>query len=237
MGCDAVQLPARPPHEGFNPRTRVGCDLFSRGGWGNLNGAFQSTHPRGVRQSRILVSMGTFFVSIHAPAWGATPRLAATCMAGEVFQSTHPRGVRPGRVLQRWRGFPSFNPRTRVGCDAIMLSRPAGPLRFQSTHPRGVRPNQNGRRILYLTFQSTHPRGVRPPVPPGIPPVPGFNPRTRVGCDQLWCRRYNDEDVVSIHAPAWGATRRRSRSERSCWVSIHAPAWGARPCRCGFARW
>ena len=77
----------------------------------------------------------------------------------------------------------------------------------------------------------------------------GFNSRTRMGCDTVkegkiaLCQ-------VSIHAPAWGATRsvgprfhcyRRFNSrtrmgcdahrfpwlEVGCCVSIHAPAWGA----------
>ena len=32
---------------------------------------------------------------------------------------------------------------------------------------------------------------------------------------------------VSIHAPAWGATKSFRNSSRSWSVSIHAPAWGA----------
>jgi len=34
-----------------------------------------------------------------------------------------------------------------------------------------------------------------------------FNPRTRVGCDRL-CQSYDAGTIVSIHAPAWGATHR-----------------------------
>ncbi len=34
-----------------------------------------------------------------------------------------------------------------------------------------------------------------------------FNPRTRVGCDQLSLISGVSDDGVSIHAPAWGATR------------------------------
>ncbi|MHB9293880.1 hypothetical protein Holit_02999 [Hollandina sp. SP2] len=33
--------------------------------------------------------------------------------------------------------------------------------------------------------------------------------------------------LVSIHAPAWGATYCRESSNKSRYVSIHAPAWGA----------
>ena len=32
---------------------------------------------------------------------------------------------------------------------------------------------------------------------------------------------------VSIHAPAWGATKKIAQQEREIEVSIHAPAWGA----------
>ena len=78
------------------------------------------------------------------------------------------------------------------------------------------------------SFQSTRPRGARPPD---------------------W-RRDRPAEPVSIHAPAWGATRRKNagRTCRPCFnprarvgrdtivrvhsgrsraVSIHAPAWGA----------
>ena len=56
-----------------------------------------------------------------------------------------------------------------------------------------------------LPFQSTHPRGVRP--------VAALYRVVCVG--------------VSIHAPAWGATRFVPCSGRGSIVSIHAPAWSA----------
>ena len=80
----------------FNPRTRMGCDIF-----GDLRDAmtekFQSTHPHGVRLNEVVdcLILGRFQsthphgvrlegacfysvykVSIHAPAWGATVRQA-----------------------------------------------------------------------------------------------------------------------------------------------------------------
>ena len=58
----------------------------------------------------------------------------------------------------------------------------------------------------------------------------GFNPRTRVGCDGGHNDRGGLVRVVSIHAPAWGATRQDAeQKEREHYVSIHAPAWGATP--------
>ena len=78
--------------EGFNPRTRVGCDKFDLELLGQLR--FQSTHPCGVRLFTSISSIACQ-VSIHAPVWGATKPFW-------VF------------ILQ----YKCFNPRTRVGCDA-----------------------------------------------------------------------------------------------------------------------
>ena len=50
----------------------------------------------------------------------------------------------------------------------------------------------------------------------------GFNPRARMGRDFAGLEA---AARVSIHAPAWGATRRLD--QRFDKVSIHAPAWGA----------
>ena len=76
-----------------------------------------------------------------------------------------------------------------------------------------------------------------------------FNPRARMGRDGValrrigrWkkfqstrphgARRYErggnrGQEIVSIHAPAWGATFPHAAAWRGCAVSIHAPAWGA----------
>ena len=98
--------------------------------------------------------------------------------------------------------------RTCEGCDLPLLARGPSAHQFQSTHPRGVRPVYSSRPSApnesfnprtrvgcdasasvslarHVQFQSTHPRGVRPP-----------------GRGQSGHPRH-----VSIHAPAWGATR------------------------------
>ena len=152
----------RPDHTSsysdFNPRTRVGCDPGPQ------------------------LIPGLHYISIHAPAWGATRLWQCVC---------------------RWRV--DFNPRTRVGCDGgkiclilsftisihapawgatvvshlrlprliISIHAPAwgatqsssvfqSYMGFQSTHPRGVRQWSPSRSRSSLRFQSTHPRGVRP---------------------------------------------------------------------------
>ena len=98
-----------------------------------------------------------------------------------------------------------FNPRTRMGCDdrnsldynvdEVSIHAPAwgatvlNPLLvvanvFQSTHPHGVRHNGGSGFEKLIRFQSTHPHGVRPYSRP-----------------ERWYHT-----IVSIHAPAWGAT-------------------------------
>ena len=58
------------PFPGFNPRTRVGCDLS------------------------LWLALYRVSVSIHAPAWGATAAAINKFNYDAQFQSTHPRGVR-----------------------------------------------------------------------------------------------------------------------------------------------
>ena len=54
-----------------------------------------------------------------------------------------------------------------------------------------------------------------------------FNTRTRAGCDSIGVFIYAHWVIVSIHAPARGATVRHDQSARPREVSIHAPARGA----------
>ena len=145
-------------------------------------GEFQSTHPRGVRQTHKTMDKILF---------NFNPRTHVGCDGHEAqghqpdgFQSTHPRGVRPmmiGIVIVEY----NFNPRTHVGCD-YMVRKIVYRLRlFQSTHPRGVRHSREHRLVEMTRFQSTHPRGVR-------------LRQTRSSGEYM---------VISIHAPTWGATR------------------------------
>src|SRR5690349_18471358 len=54
-----------------------------------------------------------------------------------------------------------------------------------------------------------------------------FNPRSRMGSDHILSQQDALLPVVSIHAPAWGATCRWGLARPRSTVSIHAPAWGA----------
>ena len=75
-------------------------------------------------------------------------------------------------------------------------------------------------------FQFTLPHGERLTERDGADKRARFNSRSRMGSD---CVRAPCRPVcgVSIHAPAWGATRRLDLSTILARVSIHAPAWGA----------
>ena len=105
--------------------------------------SFQSTHPRGVRPVVQLRGSESGLISIHAPAWGATlasgepyivdiisihaPAWGATrerlCrMLKNSFISIHaPAWGATIRLLRHQKHYDHFNPRTRVGCDLIIL--------------------------------------------------------------------------------------------------------------------
>ncbi len=121
-------------------------------------------------------------VSIHAPAWGATMADGHSAVLIE-FQSTRPRGARLFTTLRRLIRL-SFNPRARVGRDIDTLKASMPDVEFQSTRPRGARLPPLDRIVGLVMFQSTRPRGARPSL--------------RITA-KYW-------SVVSIHAPAWGAT-------------------------------
>ena len=163
-----------------------------------------------------------------------------------------------------------FNPRARMGRDCPRKGARKSPEGFQSTRPHGARHKAMNKKTQSVKFQSTRPHGARPPKRPKVYSPPCFNPRARMGRDPTAFRqiaskpcfnprarmgrdltRHNKSTaiLVSIHAPAWGATvsliditsptwfqSTRPHGARPVlwtnvstriWVSIHAPAWGA----------
>ena len=196
------------PLEGFNSRTREGCDSMANNP--RLRRArFQFTHPGGVRRGCVTLFERGYIrfnsrtregcdykerphipryilVSIHAPGRGATsPELRIT--------------------LQPM----SFNSRTREGCDDrdgkpnwlkvfVSIHAPGrgatscgvlhwSPRSFQFTHPGGVRQSHLSIEGRAIVFQFTHPGGVR----------------LILGSLGLYA------GYVSIHAPGRGATSTR----------------------------
>jgi len=101
------------------------------------------------------------------------------------FQSTRPRGARQ-QTDTIFEHLKSFNPRARVGRDS-------GPSRRVTRTPSFNPRARVGRDIdsdygifQHYRFQSTRPRGAR----------------------LVFISSLTSLDVVSIHAPAWGATKR-----------------------------
>ncbi len=169
--------------------------------------------------------------------------------AKALFRSTPPHGGRP----------PSSS--VLGPCDGVSIHAPA----WGATRGSGRTP-----RAAIGLFRSTPPHGGRPRSPssaardPSFDPRPrmggderrercrsfraGFDPRPRMGGDQGVLVQHRSGVLVSIHAPAWGATPEDLRKyalikflstpphggrqpvcdmNRRCGVSIHAPAWGA----------
>ena len=121
-----------------------------------------------------------------------------------VFQSTPPHGGRPWRQST---GSPSrrFNPRPRMGGDSSPRSTATSTC--VSIHAPAWGATMAIREDHDITaFQSTPPHGGRRNRQRGKTPLGCFNPRPRMGGDgkeaQIWMAI-----EVSIHAPAWGATR------------------------------
>ena len=148
-------------------------------------------------------------VSIHAPAWGATPTAPGRQPPSGCFNPRPRMGGDQANSTDSG-GMTCFNPRPRMGGDTTGSIARVENGTFQSTPPHGGRlgltwPTGN----LSLMFQSTPPHGGRP--------------------DHRG--QHGPRGTVSIHAPAWGATHLLSFLQNVESVSIHAPAWGATCCR------
>ena len=144
----------------FNPRTRVGCDSCLTA-WHRRSSCFNPRTRVGCDRHTAAGVNGNALVSIHAPAWGATTD------AGQ-------------KALEE----ASFNPRTRVGCDGgdgdslfiiqiVSIHAPAwgATCRHRETH-------QPSRVSIHAPAW-----GATRLSDKWVTGMMGFNPRTRVGCD------------------------------------------------------
>ena len=155
---------------------------------------------------------GGLAVSIHAPAWGATTP-PTTSSPPTKFQFTLPRGERPHRP-RRQALLPSFNSRSRVGSDAPLPAADAGHEVSIHAPAWGATRARQRQQPADIRFNSRSRVGSDLRRPPCRCGSRSFNSRSRVGSDAedslksaAWC--------VSIHAPAWGATRRPGPSPPS----------------------
>ena len=92
-GATQFHCSSLPPIHSFNPRARGGRDA-KRYYRSHANCQFQSTRPRGARLAHECLHAAFAYVSIHAPAGGATKGAGMNEIARLKFQSTRPRGAR-----------------------------------------------------------------------------------------------------------------------------------------------
>ena len=200
MGRDPRPVPVDAFSHGFNPRARVGRD------------AQRSAHTTSRRCFNPRARVGRDFgslqaqlldhVSIHAPAWGATMRSGYAQLVDQV--SIHAPAWGATKILA------SLNEQQE----------------FQSTRPRGARPFMRSTAFESILFQSTRPRGARLTAAKKRSNPSGFNPRARVGRD--WPRRLSGPHAFRFNPRARvGRDDRGGRNRQVGIVSIHAPAWGA----------
>ena len=195
-------------------------------GWAS---GFQFTRPRGARPQGP-AGTAAVYVSIHAPARGATARPLREASSIQ-FQFTRPRGARPS-----------------TPCPGL------GEILFQFTRPRGARPRARGPATPPRCFNSraregrdrageksvrgyvvsihAPARGATPLVRRIVGRTTGFNSRAREGRDRLGGGLLFFRGV-SIHAPARGATSTRFIFQFHTTFQFTRPR-GARPARRGW---
>ena len=147
-----------------------------------ISGKFQSARPHGARHWKNLAVAPIRGVSIRAPAWGATSSALAPTVS-KVFQSARPHGARQVAVQALRKG-----------------------LQFQSARPHGARQIRPALECCKWCFNPRARMGRDRIVHVGHTCTDCFNPRARMGRDQC-VRSMLLHYVVSIRAPAWGATR------------------------------
>jgi len=181
-----IVLPIRSS-ECFNPRARAGRDR-DNGDHGRSARTVSIHAPARGATLTLCREASVGPVSIHAPARGATDRQLPVEVFDLVSIHAPARGataLRPDALRDR---AVSIHAPARGATIAPMI---AGSISmFQSTRPRGARPPRKNQLHACALFQSTRPRGARP----------------QAG------RLLTLDLPVSIHAPARGATRARSRA-------------------------
>ena len=165
---------------------------------------FQSTLPRRERPGEAGDVFPCEFISIHAPAKGATP----SAWRQPCFSL-------------------NFNPRSREGSDTCWIPLPASTERFQSTLPRRERHElrQDWQQISRISIHAPAKGATDTAIADALKwaisihaPAKGATP-SPPSADR--------PREISIHAPAKGATCFRIRARTVLSISIHAPAKGA----------
>ena len=163
----------------FNPRSRERSDYA---GWNAIEIFYISIHApaRGATTDDEIQEQWCS-ISIHAPARGATSFTTALSMYLTISIHAPARGATATCIIP-------------YGAKDISIHAPA----------RGA----TGKTLCYLIyqiFQSTLPREERPISPRMFPNAFYFNPRSRERSDVVGDQKHGT-NIISIHAPARGAT-------------------------------
>ena len=137
---------------------------------------------------------------------GGDGHVAGDGLGGRQFQST----PRMGGDADKAPGLPCPS-RVSIHAPAWGATGGAGAVDwdlylFQSTPPHGGRLDDVKTRFPKKVFQSTPPHGGRPSFWRKGRADECFNPRPRMGGDEMVGQLADRVLAVSIHAPAWGAT-------------------------------
>ena len=167
----------------FNPRSREGSDFFCLWFCGCFC-RFQSTLPRGERLH--------FFQALLT-----NPYFNPRSREGSDF---------PTAISRRWQGY--FNPRSREGSDDIPLITPRHKFKISIHAPaRGATSYSFDYSVAFIYFNPRSREGSDQKVHSGKDGhALYFNPRSREGSDSLLLYIHTAYVVISIHAPARGAT-------------------------------
>ena len=156
------------------------------------------------RDFRALGDVRLHRISIHAPAWGATPLLDLLHQQRRISIHAPAWGATElDSDLQDNLNISIHAP--AWGATFIAISR-LYPSRFQSTRPRGARLLFNPYIDEISIFQSTRPRGARLRQVHLIALINKFQSTRPRGARRLFVCLHFAYMGISIHAPAWGAT-------------------------------
>ena len=190
---------------GFNPRARGGRDSLA-GFLHALSTGFQSTRPRGARPTSGFICMINAYVSIHAPAGGATSaQRSGPPQRLEVSIHAPAGGATAQKQTRSWSAL-GFNPRARGGRDpqkpaaeespkVVSIHAPAGGATIYAAWrgplaPVSIHAPAGGATLQTISMQSAK-RGFNPRARGGRDPHSklnaanwkSFNPRARGGRD------------------------------------------------------
>ena len=131
-------------HRHFNPRSRKGSDLPQKRKRRYIR-IFQSTLPRRERLQSQRIWETQHFISIHAPAKGATAYIPLFLVYMQLFQSTLPRRERLSNGAATITHTISISIHAPAkGATAQPKDQPITKTVFQSTLPRRERLDENG---------------------------------------------------------------------------------------------